>query len=433
MKNNKFNKDFSPYLDFVTKYKFVFIITIVVMLIFSIFLRKNKKIFLHFSEISQIESENKQVGSITKYLASVNDMTMKVFECRNFAIKNNLSVDKTFAAELEERILPSFRQYNYEICDYVTIVPAYSDSLLFIFQNINNIRTVSGKIYDDFSQTYDYVPTHYEKAVTKTRTATRTNSKGKSETYTETYTEMEYDYSIHRYFYNSTKGQSGYISLQGILPFTGIYFPQQILIASVINAENMYSIMDSHADKQDSINEQHLLTFAQNYKTNSLLVENFNYIVTNNKKLENMIPVWYQNKGTARTESFRTYSKYNTGPIEYQNCDHIKNLSGVVFNKSTDLINSIVLTKQYTNQLNDLIRQLVDYELNNKDGDSDLADQVLDKAVQIYELNFKDRIEYSSFDFSSLLLFLFIGFVLANLISISAFLYNKRKYKHYEF
>ena len=96
--------------------------------------RRDKKIPLGFSEITQIERDErysgKEVGALTRYLTSVNDASMKVFECWNLANNSYSTVfsDKTeyFAKELERKMDPALKIHHYELYDFLRDMPEYS-------------------------------------------------------------------------------------------------------------------------------------------------------------------------------------------------------------------------------------------------------------------------------------------------------------------
>lgn len=93
---------------------------------------------LGFSEIHQIEidalKENRIDGegvnnegkgiAATYYLAGLNDLTMKIFECWNTANTKEENIYGNFAQELKKRFDPANKKHHYELGDLFDIVPS---------------------------------------------------------------------------------------------------------------------------------------------------------------------------------------------------------------------------------------------------------------------------------------------------------------------
>ncbi len=374
----------------------------------------SKSIPIAFSEMEKIEDKCKRdsikVPVMTRYLNSVFDQSNKVFECYNQSQNLLLLGDntKSFATELEYRMNKTLNVHRYEIIDLNEIIQDYSDSLKNYFKKYYEVVNISRYIRDLADRTWNY--TTYDHYHTETYTTTSTDSKGN--THIEYHTREVYDYTTHYFTYYSVYGtQLDNDNIKYVNNYNNFFYDENLIISNKLGADNEYAMQKSREGKIDSsLTEDQMIFLSQGWARNSF------YIILNNRLhlsweyYKNFYKNWTDEKFTAKSSTFITYSRHDAGSKEYQTVEKIRNINYNIASIAYDIISIIEQTKINSIKLDNLIRQYIDVTLNNKEGDSnELKNNILELNRQIYETNFPNQNKINLFSWWIVIVWSLLG------------------------
>jgi hypothetical protein len=362
---------------------------------------RGKSIPLGFSEIHQIERDaarqGKEVGHVTRYLTGVNDLTMKVFESWNESWENTYYGDNThdFARELEKHMEPTFKFHRYEAFDYFRDLPSQSDSALAALHEYTTARDRIAPVNSAFSASWD--ESHVDHYRTEYYTHHWTDSKGKS--HSERRSRRVYDYTRHSYDYHKDQGENASKLLDRVLADTKApALHEDFLTASQTNAEGEYA-----AEKSRKKNDPDLKLGPDDYKkiagtwlTGSTLKLNLPMADQAWNELPADADAWRRDKGTARSDSYRTHSRSDSGPAEFRTAQSALSDGSGYAAAVDEVTGAIKQTKADLPSLEEKVRRLIDQELNygqvygeKKQSSSSLMSEIMDESREIYARNFK--------------------------------------------
>ena len=362
-----------------------------------------KLIPVGFSEISQMEKDserrNEEIGPMARYLTSVNDTTMKVFECMDIANKrtytgNNL---KSFASELEFKMDPSFRIHKYELYKFLPALPQQAKNALDELSELIEVRNEMNNVNGHFQNSWN--DSHIDHYRTEVRTETYTDSEG--HTHTRTYTVEVYDHTTHTYDYDKPEGEEASKDLDKVIKeHPSIAFTEKITPASKTNADGEYAAETSREKKKGQImfEDKEYMAIARTWYTGSTLMTNLPIIYQDWTALQTDSNQWREAKNTANSASYNTYSHSDPGPKEFQvarlTLDH-----GLEFTSSiSEIVNGIEYVKVNAPVLEKKIREFIAVELDYKQGNGKKArDEIMAMSKKFYTLNFKSGFDIERF------------------------------------
>lgn len=398
--------------------------------------QRAKCIPLGFSEISQIENDarysGEEVGPITRYLASTNDATMKIFEAWNKSheyLFNLDSLDKRFAKELELKIDRSFEYHHYSLKDLLNAIPKNANDSLNKMSTQLEANNKMSEVNQLFEKAWD--DSHRDSYRTEIYSETVSDSEGR--THTEMRTREVYDHTTHTYDYYPKYGENASISLDKVLiGFPDITVKEKIRTTSKTNADGEYAADKSRKNekRKQRLNQDELTQIANTWNHGSTYQDRLHIIYNAWNELHKDAPSWKSAKNSANSDSYITYSHYDDGPREFQIAEKIKE-NGIYFSRAIqDIYNSISTTREKSTTLNRKIDDLISINLNSKSSSSNrLTQEILETAKNIYKLNYDHGFKVEQFRYEMLGLFGVIGAAIGAGIGFGLdFMGNKKRW-----
>lgn len=311
---------------------------------------------LGFSEIHQIErdaaKQGKEVGPTTRYLTSVNDLTMKVFETWNDSWEQTYVGDNThkFAFLLDMRMDPTMKFHKYEVYDYLRTLPAESQAVLDQLKDFVAVRDGIRPIAGHFDRAWDeshidtYHTEYYEEEETET------DSDGNTHTVMVTKSRQVYDYTTHSYWYYPKEGEQASSGLDKLLKeHPALRFDEVLLSASQTNAEGEYAAQKSRKNEgKKSWTSGDYQQIADRWKQGSTLVQNLPAIYGHWSGLPGDADAWRSAKRTAHGDSYITYSHHDSGPREMSVAENAASRGHALDAKITEVLEGVEFVQKNT-------------------------------------------------------------------------------------
>lgn len=372
---------------------------------------KAGEIPLAFSEIEQITSDfNKAsapVPALTRFYAANNDITMKVFESNNIALAVNKS-HTVFAHELQTRIDASLKKHAL-ISEYTETMPQDAANALKAVQPLENATQGLPAINDAFNRAWDY----HRRDVTHTRywTTEDCNSDGKCTTVQ--HSEEVYDYSWHTYTFHADQARRAMQLLNSFMENNpDLTVQERLYVASMTHGENQEAIRRSMArELKDHVpTAEEYQKFANTWAEGSNLLKYGPQAVAEYNALKNLAPAWQQALGTAHSEHYRTYSRSDSGPAEYQVAETAAARSAYANDAAHGVVDGIHFSQQKAPELTNMIRDYVDVVLNGKPGNADhLRSDIMKTARALYDQNYENGFDVHTFKWLNVILIGLLG------------------------
>lgn len=356
--------------------------------------KDSETIVLSFCEYSQIERDRAKdqikVDSLTSYLCSVNDATMKVFEA--WSIANNRSswnTDKAFATELEFHTVRSYKTHKRNFKDLTEIGGLLMVSAADILKKLEPLYGSMQhllKLESSLDKSWTEDHTDYYRTEYYTDTECSTDSKGNRSCQTVTKSRQVYDYTIHEYWFHVDHANRAIYLLESFIndsSFDVPFLEKELKPASQTNAEGEWAQEWTKKKK------------GQEFKLdNSSWITNSTYLVsiTNYRDSISTFPrhlalLNYASSSANSYYKYKTYSPSDSGPDEYQVFQSANgSVSSAVIN-AYNLLHSISATIQNIRTLSDMIDEYIAYELD--DGKEEVeATDIVEFTGKIYSHNF---------------------------------------------
>lgn len=383
---------------------------------------KEGRIPLAFSEFSHILRDHARKGQpvppLTRFYAALNDGLMNVFEANNVALRTSRS-HKTFASELEVNTDPSLRVHR-QIGEFAAELPDDAKAAIASLDKLVKAKRDLAPALSDLQQTWD--ESHHDVTHTEYHTDTSCDANGDCTTSVEA--EEVYDYTIHKYTYNSEYGLSADLNAQSFLqknPDLNIH--ERLYFVSKTEAENEYAIEKSMAGKLENRipNQQELLKFANIWATGSNYMRYMPVIMSSHKGFSNISPIWSKAALTAKSERYITYSHNDDGPEEYQIEKEMQGHAEKMDRGISTIVNGIEMAGYAFPALHNKINQYIGVVLDKKPGDPDkLRSEIMKEAVSIYKANFSGGLDVQPFKWREVALVTLIGSLGGGLIGFGA-------------
>ncbi len=381
------------------------------------------RIPLAFSEISRIEDEahlrGESVNTTTNYLAFTNDGVMNIFEAWNNAHDTPFeNPTRQFASELEIHVDPAFKVFSHELPDLIPPLKEHSNSLLKILKPLTDAGDDSYAIARLLDRAWSESHVDHYRTVTETVQVSHTDSKGRNYYTTEIRTRQVYDHTTHTYNYHSQAGEKASIALDNFVGnFPNLRLPERPRTASKTGAENEYAMTSSRKnDKKAQIAEEDFLKIAALFATGSTMMTNEPTIISEGKHLGGDSLRWAESRLGARSTSYDTNSRIDSGPKEFQVAMNAQEHASRLTDSINDIVGGIVYTRDNSPALYEKIKQFIYIELNHKGYSKQLSREIMDMSMQMYQLNFKKGLEVDRFRPYMVALFVFIGAVAGGVV-----------------
>lgn len=367
-------------------------------------LRRSQKFPLAFSEYETIAEEHKEIGGITKYLTTANDICMHVFECHNNSFQGmNSKPHREFARNLESKLSQNDRSLR----DMFSELPVQAETAkqalkdyCALYEKLEKVNAMLADAWED---------THYDHY--RTQVYTTTDGKG----HTTTHTRQVYDYTTHTYTYNREAGEQASVLLSALLEsFPAISLGEKVLSASKVSNMSIEKMAESRKDGKQSveITAETAVKIASEWKSGSVLLKNIAYADSEYGKIKELADAWQKAKETAHDASYNTHSRSDSGPEEFQAAESALE-TGIAINESigtafSSINESLKIAEELSGHISGCTKEL--YAVNSGKTRKQRR-KTLEDAKELYTTNFNSGIDVDRFKESKVVLWSLIGAV----------------------
>ncbi len=383
--------------------------------------RDNKKqeahIPLAFSEIESItrkfEEKGQKVPALTHEYAVINDFAMKIFESSNDALSQNES-NATFARELQKHMEENVVDHN-SIGEYAKAFPSISREAIQSLKGPINASKELPAVVNAFDAVWD--ESHYDHYHTEVYYTTECTGSGKTRHCgPKRHTKKVYDYTTHTYTFHPEEAAQAERLLQAFLNKYPDINISQLVRATETGEANQNAMRKSMADffkknfKDKQPEAADYLKLANTWATASNFTEYFPAIRQSHAELKRLSGAWSWSAKDARSTSYTTYRRSDSGPREFQIVEEIVS-NGIRMGQNTsDITKGIALASRQVPELNNKINEFIDVSLNGKPGNADkLRTEILDGARDVYKANFERGFDVYPFKWGIVVLLTLAG------------------------
>jgi hypothetical protein len=393
--------------------------------------KKEADLPVAFSEIEattrSFEEKGQAVPPLTRFYSVVNDVTMKVFESNNIALAKD-DGNEAFAHELETRVNPALKVYPL-ISEYAAEMPDDAFNARRSLDKVANESRDLLDVDDELAKTWD--ESHIDSYRTETYWVSVTNSDGKG-SHTEMRTRQVYDHTTHYYEYNPEHGAAAaQLLLAFLAKYPDVKIEEHLYPATATHPENENAILSSMKKlfEKKPPTAAELLQLANKWATGSNLTKYLPKITADHQQLSSLGPSWDAATRTASSESYITYSRYDSGPTEYQIAENALSYGEDFRKSSAKIIDGIHCAGTDIPLLDAKIKEYVDVTLHGKEGDADdLRTEILDMSRKIYKANFENGFDVDPFSWLEVIGIALLGGLLGAAAGKGADIYfDKRK------
>lgn len=365
-----------------------------------------------FSEFGKtaraFEKEGKPVPALTHYYSIVNDMSMQVFEA--FNLSNGCGAKgSSFATELEFKTNRGSRVHR-QIGERAGELPAASDQALRDLEKFTQALAELPAVVKAFDDSWRH--TQDDVYMTKTREHTVCDIDGKN-CHTETERYEEYDHTVHHYRYFRENGQRAAVLLADFLTHhPDLTIAQELIRATSTEADNEYAIetsMKKLFEGKMPTNDDYL-AMANSWADGSNYTKYRPVISAERDNLAGLSPRWRAALQIARSQSYTTYSKVDSGPAEYRVAGAAEDSGNAIMDAAGRVIGGVVHARAAVPELEAAIAEYIDVSLNAKPGDeAKLKKRVIETAQSLYERNYEGGLPVRPFSWPTVCLFALLG------------------------
>jgi hypothetical protein len=380
--------------------------------------RRTEKIPLGFCEIREIEKDaeraGKKVGPMTHFLATTNDATMKIFECWNdsheFTIGRN---DKGFVDKLYDTMDPAAKIFHYDLKDLIEVLPERVGGATAGLARLLDASNRIAQMDIEFGDAWSYSSTDHYRTEYYTETETYT-SNGKTHTRTVTKSRQVYDHTTHYYTYRKEHGEKAASLLTDLVgKKIGLDF-ETLQTANRTNAEGEGAALKSRdtEDKMVRLTDLELLNIANTWAKGSTFVQNTSTILDRWGKVPSHANSWNESKRTARSVTYDTNSRFDSGPREYRVAQGALQNGKELYSNAAEIFSGINYVAENAPKIPGLIAQLNQIEFHHGEGNGrEVANEIMDIAKTMYKENFPQGFEVDRFREYMLALWGLVGMV----------------------
>lgn len=386
---------------------------------------REARIPLGFFEIHQIEKDNPGIFEVVEgakpnkqratvyYLAGLNDLTMKVFECWNTANERG-DVAGEFPKELEARFDSDNKKHRYELRDLFEFVPGNCELLKEDATNFTSVHNMASKASTQLENAWDGRHNNVHHKETYIDIEIYSDGKGNLHTRPVPKTKLVYDYTIHNYDYNSKSGEAASKTIDELAKISLSISPlDKSLLASKTNPEGERAAIESRTrgEKTVELSSEELRTFANTWYTGATIIQIEPRIHSALSQVREDALKWKGSKANAKSSTYTNKDPYDKGPLEYQVVQgiipHCKELEAA----SGEYLQSLQKTSDELLVLRQKIQELVDASHNGEYSEYHARD-ILRYTQQLYLTNFSNGFDINQFRTERPILFGFGGIIL---------------------
>jgi len=253
---------------------------------------------------------------------------------------------------------------------------------------------------------------HYHTEVYYTTSCT-SNGNGGQSCHQEMHTRQVYDYTTHSYRYDTTQGQLAATLLSG---FTGKYpdvkVDEKLKISNDVSDYNKSVIDASRGDSAEPLTDEEYASKANTWALGSNFNASQPKVEEGHQSLKNTNSAWAQAVQTAHSDSYITYSHYDSGPHEYQIANDGVSTASHLNGQVDNIVQGIRHSSKAVPELNDKVEEYIDVVLNGKKGDAgQLRKEIMDIAKDIYDKNDGNGFDVHTMKWLNIFLFALAGLV----------------------
>jgi len=386
-------------------------------------LRRSEIIPLAFSESDQLRREasmrNEKLGPVMEYSLQLNDMCMKIMEAHNIAIRPFIpgTDNKEFIANLLDCMtLEHVHSEEYNLKDLLNNLPKLTNPVRGALRDYVLVNQTLPIINADLDRAW--IDSHDDKYRTeiRSRTVTTTDANGNTSTTTEFYTEEVYDHTDHEYNYYKVPGELASKNLETLFKnIPTVSLDEKIIQTTVTNADG-----EDAAEKSRQLgsgvrlSEKDKLSIANLCVTGSTITRNVAYVNGQYPILHAQAKEWKNAKRTAHYESYRTYSHYDDGPIEFQVAESALSTGVGIQQTIYELFSTIDNTDKQLPILKSKITELLNISdsITGKERlhiAEKLEKDIMKITKNVYRANFKEGVNLDTFRWSKVALGILYG------------------------
>ncbi len=397
---------------------------------------KQGQIPLAFSEIeSTIEDfakEGRTVPPLTRVYSLTSDVAMKVSESNNIAMAKGGS-HEDFADELRTRVEPTLKKHAL-ISEYAAQLRVDSANALQSLSKIVEAAKDAPAVASAFDSAW--TSSHRDHYYTQIYPSTSCNAKNQCTTTMKT--RQVYDYTTHTFTYYPEHGaRAAQLLAAFIQKHPDVKIEERLQHATRTSPANEAAMEPSLKERlKDKVpTKADILGYANTWAIGSNFTKYNPVVKQNHDRLEDALPAWQSGKDNAKSTSFRTSRRSDSGPREFQIAEKAKAAASELYSASHKITDGIRIAGQEVPVLEAKIRNYIDVVDGNKKGDPDkLRADVMSSARSIYERNFENGFDLNPFKWAQVILFTVIGIFAGCLVGTGADRYidHWRRRKIYE-
>jgi len=373
-------------------------------------IERTKNIPLGFSEKTQIEEDaqknDKVIDPATRYLTSLNDFSMKIFEAWDDSWKPMAEFEESnpyqrFASNLEYKYYGE--GHHYKLGDLANNIPNEVDEVfekLGSFLEINQrMRVVNSNFSDSWTERHEdnYHTVWYP--VTKSHT----DSEGHTTYSTHMESKQVYDDTDHYYWYHRDWGEEAAKNLEKLIgDYPELSIDLSLISASRTNEAGRIAAIKSRekeTKKGKEFNDSDYLTIANTWRVGSVIYNNAASFASPWTDLRWDLQQWKNEEQTAHDQHYKTSSRSDSGPKEYQ-VTKATLLNGNNLTNSLDhVFNSLYYTSEHLPEVDGAIKSLI--ELRHKNASEEeikkVSEELISNTIALYKSNFERGFEIERF------------------------------------
>ncbi len=344
---------------------------------------------------------------------------MQIFEASNTAYERGGS-NTTFASELDYRMDRALRVHK-QIPEYASELPAAAAAALESVDKLVKATQELPAIIAAFEASWD--ESHRDVTKTRTWTEKECDSEGKNCRDVEK-SEQVYDYSIHTYTYYADQGERASQLLGAFLErHPDLQVNERLILATKTDPENEYAIEKSMKELFNGKipTQQQALEMANKWATGSNLYTLQPVITGNHSGMRSIAPAWAAAKRTAHSDEYKTYSRTDSGPAEFQTANSARDYSSATNNAASRVTNGIRMVGYAVKPLEAQVKSYVATNLDGKPGNATKQRrELMTSARAIYQSNFAGGLDVQPFKWLGVLMYTGIGLLLGGLAGAGA-------------
>ena len=372
---------------------------------------KEGQLPVSFSEIEhtiqQFKTANKTVPSLTLFYSVTNDVTMKVFESTNLALAKDESHD-SFARELEKRINPALKEHTL-ISEYAQQMPKIAADATATLSPLTVAQKGLPAVVHAFEQAWS--ESHWDHYSTEYYTDVECDSEGSCTNVRKS--REVYDYTDHSYRYDRQEGIRAAALLNSFKAGRpDLEIDENLYYARRTHTENEGAMKTALAKqlKNRAPTADEYLAFANTWAVGSNYTKYMPEVRKHYKGLTALAPEWDAVKNTARSRSYRTYSRFDSGPSDFRIAEGAENSARQTVAAAAKITEGVEFAAKNIPLLEQKIHEYVAVVLDGAEGNpKKLRAEIMDLSRDIYNKNFAGGHNVNGFNWPMVLVLGFAG------------------------